>query len=420
MSVLAPPPPVALDAPEDPEALIEEARRRARRRRRRNVTRWVTLALGVVVLLGAAAALLVGSSASRSAPGAEKLVGATRLPGGTILFARNRGIRGVGLEDDVTYGLFAMSPNGGDVRQLIGAPTCCVSWSGSSRRVVLAMLGGSTPVTATMRSDGSDLVIHARSPVHDLTLVPAAWAPDGGMMVFEGWSATDPSRDGVYTGLPDGRNLFRVTHALGRRDRPLSFSPDGSHLLIYRRASGRTSATLEVIGRDGSGEVRLTPPGAHEWCCYFGQPGSWSPDGRRIAFAAYQPGLAADPSRSAVFVADADGSHRHRISAWGGWTPNLQWSPDGRWIAFERLNRYSAHDLFIIHPDGTGERMIPTGTDGGSCCVTWSPEGSELLYQHGPNDQQMALFRVAIAGDTTPHKLTGFGPYLTAAWIPKG
>ena len=121
-----------------------------------------------------------------------------------------------------------------------------------------------------------------------------------------------------------------------------------------------------------------------------------------------------------MFVADADGTHRHRITAWGGWTPNLQWSPDGRWIAFERLNRYSAHDLFIIHPDGTGERMIPTGTDGGSCCVTWSPEGSELLYQHGPDDQEMALFRVAISGDTTPHKLTGFGPYLTAVWIPRG
>src|SRR5215467_14083104 len=47
--MLAPPkpPPLVVDRPQDPEALIEEARKRSRRRRRRN-----SLAAGVILCMG--------------------------------------------------------------------------------------------------------------------------------------------------------------------------------------------------------------------------------------------------------------------------------------------------------------------------------------------------------------------------------
>ena len=82
------------------------------------------------------------------------------------------------------------------------------------------------------------------------------------------------------------------------------------------------------------------------------------------------------------------------------WTTTARWSPDGRWIAFDQVNRPGgAHDLFLVHPDGTGLRMIPTATgDNGSCCAQWSPDSRSLIYASGPSNRDTHLWTVNIDG----------------------
>jgi TolB protein len=124
----------------------------------------------------------------------------------------------------------------------------------------------------------------------------------------------------------------------------------------------------------GSGRVKLNPPGTY---VPGPDPASWSPDGKQIAFTAYTDTLA---GVSAVFVADANGSNRHRITAWGIWMDGANWSPVGNWIEFDNLAPGPrSHNLFLIHPNGTGLKAITSTSLGGVCCAVWSPDGTKLL-----------------------------------------
>jgi Tol biopolymer transport system component len=73
----------------------------------------------------------------------------------------------------------------------------------------------------------------------------------------------------------------------------------------------------------------------------------WSPDGRRVAYVAPGPG-----GQSDLFVADADGTHRARLTRSRASEAAGTWSPDGRRRIVERDGR-----LFAIGADGRNERF---------------------------------------------------------------
>jgi len=73
----------------------------------------------------------------------------------------------------------------------------------------------------------------------------------------------------------------------------------------------------------GRGRARLVLPAATD--------PAWSPDGRRLAYLAPGAGGAAD-----VFVADAGGTNRGRLTATDLDETSPTWAPDGRRLAVER------------------------------------------------------------------------------------
>jgi Tol biopolymer transport system component len=61
------------------------------------------------------------------------------------------------------------------------------------------------------------------------------------------------------------------------------------------------------------------------------------------------------PSKSALYVADADGTGEHKLLAASGFHYYASYSYDGKWIVFtsERGGLGQA-DIYRVHPDGTG------------------------------------------------------------------
>jgi Tol biopolymer transport system component len=180
----------------------------------------------------------------------------------------------------------------------------------------------------------------------------------------------------------------QITHAL-LHDIGLEWSPDGTRLLLIqvtRCPEGDCNGgDLFVVDSDGSDLIRLNPEGAFAPCC---GPASWSPDGTQVTFGAVRLDAAGAPdfTRSAVYVAEADGSRVEAITEPGAFTEGAEWSPTGDWIVFNKKSGpvgVKGSDLYLIHPDGSGLSAITTaGAAGKSDQVgaVWSPDGTRLLF----------------------------------------
>ncbi len=276
------------------------------------------------------------------------------------------------------------------IRQAVPEGSCCQSLSPDGSQVWIPVITSDRITPATVRRDGTG---YRMLPLHNptLSLRPGAWSPDGARIAFEGWDDRRPGRNGVYSAdAGGGYGPVRVTSSPGRsHDIPLAYSPNGSRILIVRQPPGDGPTGLYVVPSNGGNPLRLTKRWMTVRCCFFGSPASWSPDGRRVAFAGFDS-RSVDSNRSAVFVVDRDGTGLRRITAWGDDTDGGLWSPDGRWIAFDRADVVFFHNLFLVHPDGTGLKPITTTPGGyGSCCAVWSPGGSGLLFQRGAADDRV-------------------------------
>jgi hypothetical protein len=347
------------------------------------------------------------STASRRFPGPVEA-------GGTVVFSPYIGV------GDLGTGLYAVSPAGTPSRTLVAGELCCPSWSRADDLLVSEMRPRGRTADVVVRPAQSN-VSAAGIAGQGIALGPGVWSSRGDRIALWASSPADPTVDGIYVYRSDGRGRRRITNSpAGRIQRPLGYSPDATHLLYYEQDVGHDAGTIYSVGADGSRRVRLTPRGMTSWCCYFGSPASWSPDGR-VTFAAFARGARGQAGGSAVFTTNADGSHLRRISGWSGWITSAHWSPDGRWIVFDRVDRPGGdHDLFLVRPDGTGLEIVASASpdNGGSCCAQWSPNGRALVYESGPGQDRMDLWVANIDGTgirRLTHAPTGF---FTFAWGP--
>jgi Tol biopolymer transport system component len=348
-----------------------------------------------------------GSTATLQVPGPVEA-------GGTIVFGRE--IR----NPDVVDGLFVVAPRGRLRRTITTGAACCPSWSRAGDLLVSEQVPDHRGIDVVIHAAGSG---HARIRITDgtLSLGPGVWSPSGARVAVWGENPSDPASDGIYARGLAGVPRVRVTTATGgRMQQPLAYSPDGIRILFYQPNPDDGAGSVYVVRADGTTHpVRLTPRGMTSWCCYFGSPASWGPNDR-VTFAAFAPGAAGENRESGVYVVNADGSHLQRITTRTFWITSAHWSADGSWIVFDQSNRAGgAHDLFLVHPDGTGLHMINSTTNGnGSCCAQWSPNSKTLLYSNGPTDQSQDLWTVNIDGSGARRLTHAASNYLAYTWGP--
>ncbi|MFF4040574.1 hypothetical protein [Streptomyces sp. NPDC001816] len=172
-----------------------------------------------------------------------------------------------------------------------------------------------------------------------------------------------------------------VTATLARGAEDGVLSPDGSRVAYVHRQDTCIPQTegcaygsdLVVAGADGSDPHVLVPGTGSGPVPYAGHP-DWSPDGQRIV---YETG-------SGLGWINADGTGSEVLTPYGS---RGTFSPDGRSIAFLRSEYYETDDgwdvgtdVYVLDTVTREERQVTSSHNVGDAPADWSPDGSRLVY----------------------------------------
>jgi len=346
---------------------------------------WILVVLALVIALGAAAALTIGSRRNPLPPpfgparnglivygGSDHGIHALDLATGTTasLTTGTEGDRRPVLSPDGTKVLFLRDTttidavNGGhepmimvangdgtNVHALTGALANGagllrnIAWSSDASKVAVSSGSGADPVLQVFTVDGSDAPV--RIDVHGRTAEYLAFRPGDRELIFRGTDATDPA--GMFAVGADGRG-FRTIIAPAEGD-GTSLSPDGTKI-VYQTWDGTLGIIHIVDVNTGLDSVPAFDPPATAGLA--DDKATWSPDGTQLVFVTYRGAL------SQLSVAPATGGPRVQI---GPTLPTCacqvwaDFSPDGSKV--------------LVHYDADGSTWLldPTG----------KTEGTQLL-----------------------------------------
>ena len=241
-----------------------------------------------------------------------------------------------------------IDPDGSDRVQLTHTSTkhqsFWAAWSPNGREIVFDSDRTGAWQVYTMHADGSDIdkITHMRG----FTGEPS-WSPDGSRIVFAHSSTGNPPFN-VYTMDAEGGHVHRVTHSALDEEVP-KYSPDG-RWIVFTGFPQTGAPALYLVRADGSHFHRLTPLRLHAF------DGDWSPDGRRLVASTN-----ADLPDSQVFTIRRDGSDVRLLTSGPTGQNDIyaSYSPDGRKIAFARgLAGQANTDLWVMNADGSNPHDI--------------------------------------------------------------
>src|SRR5439155_22705904 len=186
-----------------------------------------------------------------------------------------------------------------------------------------------------------------------------------GQIVYASTRGPNVNNAEIYSIGVDGSQRRDLTRDQGN-DGSFAWSPTGDRVAFWAARAGVRAQGLFVMRADGSAQQRLTPPDLS--VSPYGDPPTWSPDGRRIAFSAYRDGYG-------IWVVGADGSGLTRLTDAGHFPV---WAPQGSRIAFVSGETDYDYALEVVDADGGGRLRLAEGNV--LSPPTWSPDAGALAY----------------------------------------
>jgi Tol biopolymer transport system component len=214
--------------------------------------------------------------------------------GGLLAFSSDR-------DSDGNNEIFVQRPDGTHLHQLTHSPDAYSEWPSftpDGKRILFdSDLKGSYNEIHIMRTDGSHLHALTRGSNGSFD---AVMSPDGRKIAFSRFVGTAGNEE-IFRMRADGSHERRLTHNPSRDELPSWFA-NSKKLAFESDRDGDDE--IFTMRSDGSRQRHLTRNnGVNDV-----EP-ALSPNGKRIAF-----GRTTQPGNEDIWVMDADGSHRHRVT----------------------------------------------------------------------------------------------------------
>jgi len=262
--------------------------------------------------------------------------------------------------------IYVMNADGSGRKQLTGGQGdhYDLAWSPDGERLAFSCCDEAEPGIFVIAADGTDRRRLARS-----SGLPS-WSPDGKQIAFLSFRDGDVE---IYVMTADGSDQRRLTRSRSE-DANAVWSPDGSRLAFNSHRDGNDE--IYVMDADGSRLQRLTKSKASD------QQPRWSPDGTRILFTSFRnrDPLLRGIGDAEIVVMNADGSGKANLTHSGFWEGDPSWSPDGKRIAFAIRRDFGPSGTFqlaLMNSDGSSRRTLPSVRHAGqlanNCCPAWKP-----------------------------------------------
>ena len=244
----------------------------------------------------------------------------------------------------------------------------------------------------SMNADGSGVRQLTTNPRNDRQ---ADWSPTGRDIAYsiDKPNATRNFEVARMTAAGTGHRQLTTSPADVASTQP-SWRPDRKGILYRRSGPGRAGSIWQMGLLGENPMLRFGPPRNPLYP-------SWSPDSRRVLFAAISP--TADTDRGIFTLEPSGAGLRTLFDVAGAYDSAPTWSPDGRRIAFE-----SDADVGGANPEGDMEvwTMAADGSDRVQLTrnalhdegPAWSPDGRMLAYTSGPDNLHGDINLMTAAG----------------------
>jgi TolB protein len=208
----------------------------------------------------------------------------------------------------------------------------------------------------------------------------------------------------LYTVRADGSDLRRLTDSPGY-DAEATLSPDGRTIVFTSTRDG--DLDIYSMSVDGTGLRRLTDAVGYDGGPFF------SHDGTKIVFRAWHPTSEREiaeyrellgrnlvrPSRMEIWIMNADGSGKRRITDLGGANFAPFFTPDDRGIIFASNHtnpRGRNFELYLVNLDGSGLEQVTFHNDFDGFPM-FSPDGTKLVWASNRNGRVPGETNIFIA-----------------------
>jgi Tol biopolymer transport system component len=282
----------------------------------------------------------------------------------------------------------------------------CPAWSPDGKRIAflnadiasyqiwsVAVDGGQpTEVTPRFSGDKADF----------------AWHPDGESIYFTMGMMLFKLRVSVLTGERVGKPI-KVADLGSTLLRNPAVSTDGRKI-AYSSWTAKTNVWSVPISPSTFAATGPPTPLTNETASR-NTLAAFSPDGRKVAFAAERRGLGYQ-----LWLMDNDGKHQTQLTSDAQAAYSPQWFADGNRLAFECV-RGDRQTFSVLTLDNRQEKILSEAE--GLECPRLSPDGAQVAFTYAPNGF-VSVGTMAIEGGkrrqlTSAQTFTGF-----PSWAPDG